>query len=920
MPDGVVERLEEFHALGAFLASSATEPSALLLEGEAGIGKTTLWLAGLEQAAGRGFQVLSARAVAMESVMAYATVADLLGGVDSATLADLPAPQRLAVDRVLLRASSEGSPTDSRAVSAAFLSVVERLAEQAPVLVAIDDLQWVDASSALVIEFVARRLSARVGIYCTVRADPGIAHAPSWLQLDSQDLTVRIRLRPLSLGGIRALLFERLGHSVPRPTLLRIFEASGGNPFYALELARAVDGAGARLDTTLPGTLAELVRSKIGDLDDDVQQALLAAASLGTPTVDLVARGLALSPEELATLIVVAESRGIVGIAGARIYFTHPLLAHGVYTSAAAAQRRAMHRRLAEVVEEPELRARHLAKAVTVGEPQTLQALDAAAELARMRGAPAAAAELLDLAIGLGGEQPERVIASARHHFDAGDTERARTMLEETIDRISAGPLRAQAACLLGVVRLSEDSFVEAVDVLQRALRETGEDHPLRAQIFVTLSFALENAGDVGAAMQTAEHAVATAERTAQPNLLSQALSMRVVLGFIRGAGLDAPSMRRALELENRAAAIPVVFRPSVHNMLLLAWTGQLERADEEMRSVWRECDELGAESDLIFLTVHRVMIHLWRGHLAEAALVAEDAMQRALQLGGDFPLFVALTARAACGAYAGSDVDARRDAIEAITASERCGSRRLQEWPLRTLAFIEVSIGNYEAAVAAVEPLLHRLRAALDGTEFVTAGFVPDVIEAMIALGRHAEAEPLIDAFERNGRRLNRTWMLAEGARGRAMLLAVQGNLAAAHESARQAMREYDRLEMPFERARTQLLLGQLQRRQRKKDVAAATLREALGVFEQLGTPLWGERARAELARVKVGPRQSTVLTPSEQRIAELAATGMTNRDVAAKLFISHKTVEVNLSRVYRKLGIHSRVELGRLVGQPTG
>jgi DNA-binding CsgD family transcriptional regulator len=182
--------------------------------------------------------------------------------------------------------------------------------------------------------------------------------------------------------------------------------------------------------------------------------------------------------------------------------------------------------------------------------------------------------------------------------------------------------------------------------------------------------------------------------------------------------------------------------------------------------------------------------------------------------------------------------------------------------------------------------------------------------------LGRLAEAEPLIDTLERNGARLDRAWMLAVGARCRAMLLAAHGDVDAAMHAAQRAMAEHDRLPMPFDRARTQLLVGQLQRRLRQRDAAAVTLREAVEVFEGLGTPLWAERARTELGRTSVGVNRTVGLTPSELRVAELAASGMTNRDVAAELFISPKTVEANLSRIYRKLDIHSRAELGRHMG----
>jgi DNA-binding CsgD family transcriptional regulator len=193
----------------------------------------------------------------------------------------------------------------------------------------------------------------------------------------------------------------------------------------------------------------------------------------------------------------------------------------------------------------------------------------------------------------------------------------------------------------------------------------------------------------------------------------------------------------------------------------------------------------------------------------------------------------------------------------------------------------------------------------------------LPDAVEALTALGRADEAEPLVDALERNGRRSNRAWMLAVGARCRAMVQAARGDVEAALLSAQHALTEHDRLPMPFERARTQLLLSQLTRRERSE--STSVLRDALAIFERLGTELWANRARAELAgrRTKAPARQKDALTATELQVAELAASGMTNRDVAAKLFISSKTVEATLARVYRKLDIGSRAELGEGLGK---
>ena len=302
----------------------------------------------------------------------------------------------------------------------------------------------------------------------------------------------------------------------------------------------------------------------------------------------------------------------------------------------------------------------------------------------------------------------------------------------------------------------------------------------------------------------------------------------------------------------------------------------------------------------------------------SEATAITDDAVERASQLGGDFPLYVALTTRAALAAFAGRVDDARRDAREALAATRRFGSDAIDVWPVAILAFLEISVADLPAAEAIVSPVLARLDQTPEATEINVAPFLPDAIEALLGLGRRADAQALIERLENNGRRLDRPWMLALGARGRAALLAFDNNIDAAISAATQALREHDRLPMPFERARTLLLVGQLQRRQRRREAASSALTEALNTFEKLNTPLWAARAHAELARTKPSRNQPGDLTATEQRVAELAASGMNNRDIAAALFISLKTVEANLTRVYRKLGIRSRAQIAaRLRGR---
>jgi DNA-binding CsgD family transcriptional regulator len=717
-------------------------------------------------------------------------------------------------------------------------------------------------------------------------------------------------MQPLGIGDLHDVLIFRLGRSVARPTLLRIHEIAGGNPFFALEFTRELGAEGRTSTWSLPRSINELVHSRISRVG--AEDILLAMASLPDPTVPVVARATDSTPDQVLQLLGEAEIHEVVAVEGNQLRFTHPILAHGVYSGAPPRRRREMHRRLAELVAEPELRARHLALSDATGKPQTIEALDTAAEMARGRGAPAAAAELLELAIGLGGDTAERRILSAVCHFNAGDAGRARAVLQQTVERPGPARLRAAALRLLGLWSLLDGSSREAAGLLERALGDVEDDLELRTLILVPLSFALINVGQGDRAAQSVDDAVASADAHGQPNLLSQALSMEVQVRFLLGSGLDESRLQRALELEDSQAPVSALLSPRVHFAALLAGTGRLEQARLELQAIRRSYIDRGEESELMMFAFHSGLNEIWRGDFAEAALIADDAMERALQLGQHLPLSVALMLRAAVAAYTGLEDAARRDASQALAVGERCDSPGLVTvWPTTTLGFLDVSMGNYGAALSTLDPLLRTFEQGSVRTEIFVAPFLPDAIEAMIALGRLDDAEPLIQALERNGRRLDRPWMLATGARCRAMLQAGRGNLSAATTTAELAMTAHQRLPMPFERARTQLLLGQLQRRQRRRDAATATLHEVLQTFQRLGTTVWAERAAAELARDAVRRRRDRALTATELRVAELTASGMTNRDIAAALFISPKTVEVNLTRIYRKLNIKSRAEL---------
>ncbi|AFM15258.1 transcriptional regulator, luxR family [Mycolicibacterium chubuense NBB4] len=915
MATEVVGREAETAQIVDFLDAAAAAPTSLVIEGDAGIGKTTLWLFAIERARQSGCRVLGTRTAHAESVLAYASLTDLLSGVEPAVLADLPAPQRLALDRVTLLGGPEDSPTDPRAVAAAFLSVVKRLTGSSRVLIAIDDLQWLDPSSAAVIAFAARRLSGPVGVLATLRSDAADAADVSWLRMPWPDAASRLAVGPLSLGALHAVIVRRLGRSLPRPLMVHINEISGGNPLYALELARAATDEGLHM----PRSLAELVRRRLAGVNADARDALLAAACAGAPTVDIVARATDSTATGVVDRLADAEAMGIVCYEGRRLRFGHPVLAAGVYADAAPAQRRAMHRSLAAIVEEPELRARHLALATTTGDRDTLHALDAAAESAGKRGAPVAAAELLDFALELGGDTPERRIRLAGFLFDSGNSARARRLLEEVVARDPGRGVCAEAFGLLAVISQLEGSLLTAADELSRALELAEDDLALRARILVSLAWVQIHIGDLAASVRNISDAAADARAVDDPHILSQALGMKIVVGLLSGSGCDDEILWRATELESHESPAPVMFRPSLHAALAHAWTGRLDAAQDALLTVRQRSIERGEESALVFIAYHEGLTAIWRAAFGDAALIAENAVQLASQLDGPLPMSAALTIRALTAAYAGHEDGARRDLQRAIEPTRDCGSELLAGWSMAALGFLEVSLGRHHAALTALEPLVDRLSAHPEAAEIFAAWFVPDAVESFVAVGRAADAEALVDMLERNGRRLDRPWMLASAGRGRAMLLAAGGELDAAADAADRALIEHRRLPMPFERARTQLLAGQLERRRRRNHTAATGLRQALQAFEDFGTPLWAHRARTELGRANVGHHSAGTLTPSEQRVAELAASGMTNREVAAALFISPKTVEANLARVYRKLGIRSRAELGRHMGGNT-
>jgi DNA-binding CsgD family transcriptional regulator len=919
---GLVGREAELQAAAGFLDRLAEGPAGLLFEGEPGIGKTTVWAETVERARGQS-RVLCAQPAEAEARLAFAALSDLLEPLLGDVLAELPSPQRHALALALLEEEPGARPVDQRAISAATLSVLRVLAGNGPVLVAIDDLQWLDRPSARVLQFAVRRLTALpVGVVGCRRLGDG--HVPA-LDLERALLhghCTRIRLGALSLTALCQILErEGLGRSLPRRALSRVMQAAGGNPFFALEIARSLPQELPATGTLeLPQNLRGLVEHRIAGLPKSARQVLLAAAAADAPTIELVTSATSGRRADLLHALDRAAATGLITMEGSRIRFGHPLFAASVYSSAQPWERRLTHSRLAPLVDDLEERARHLALGTETADQQVAAVVAAAAEHARKRGAPEVAAELAEHARILtpperAAEHLRRSVQVAEYQFHAGELRRAREVLESVLRIAPRGPPRTDALRLLGEIHYHEDSFPEAIRLFEEALGQADNDPGVQCSINLSLAFGSVVMGDFEAAPPRAYRALRLAEQAAEPASVAEALAVVAMADFHLGRGLDEAKIERALRLEDPYRQVPVQLRPSLIAGYLALYVGELQRCWQLLGRLRERIIESGQDSDLPVVSSYLSWCACWRGAMIDAVAFAAEAVESAARIEANSLRCWALAVAAVSAAYVGDVDPTKRLAAQCHSLAAETGNRLAGLWANWALSLLALSQDDPRAANAALEPLAATFEDHVP--EPARALFLPDQIEALIALGRLNQAERMLTMFEEAARRLDRSWALMLAGRCRALLLAARGDLDGSSAAARDALARGAELEMRMEVARTFLVAGRVERRRRCKRQAAEWLQQALESFEQAGACLWAERARAELCRVGLRHTASSELTASECRVAELAASGRTNREIAAQLFMSGKTVEANLARVYHKLGIRSRAELGaRLAG----
>jgi hypothetical protein len=512
-------RQAELARTASFLDAVPTGPEALILGGDAGIGKSALWLDTIAEARARSYRALSSRPTESEAKLSFAALGDLLDGVVDEALDALPSPQRTALEVALLRAEAPASPPDRRTLSSAFHGALMALATVGPLLLAIDDAQWLDLPSARVLEFAIRRLhDVPIGILITARTSEGAL--PLGLDRALPDERVhRLLVGPITQEATRDLLSAELSTRLPRSVLLQIHGSAAGNPFLALELGRAILRRGIDREPgsslPVPSTLIDLVADRLSALSDPVKHVLLVTAAASQPTASLVAQ--AIGGTDAGRDIEAALDDGVIEESAGRIRPAHPLLATVQYSVSSGQERREAHRRLAAVVVDQEERARHLALSAERPDEGVAAELEAASREASRRGAPDASAELADLARELtpadhAEERIHRTIHAGQFAFEAGELGKAATCLDEAVATTSAGPLRAEALLFLARVRYHSHDARSALALAEQALEEVGEDEELKPHIQLELAAAAEAVGDRARARTHARVAVALAE------------------------------------------------------------------------------------------------------------------------------------------------------------------------------------------------------------------------------------------------------------------------------------------------------------------------------------------------------------------------------------------------------------------------
>jgi DNA-binding CsgD family transcriptional regulator len=922
----IIGRDPEREVIESLLAGP--RPSALVIDGEAGIGKTTLWSFADRAAAARGDRVFAWRASHAERELAFGGLMGLFGP-DLDALVDLIPPARgQALARALGRQEAGDAPPEPSMVGLATLDVLRAASASRPVTLALDDAQWCDPASAEAIGFAARRLrSEPVAFVFAIRTGTTAVVASEVRSAVAEELRERLTVGPMSIGAVGRLIRERTGTVHPRPLLVRIHEASRGNPFLALEMSRSLQRHGSAPAAGEPFPVSPevgpLIRDRLELLSPSARRVLLYVAMASQATVGLMNRILG---ADAGAAIDEACQQEVVAADGDRLRAAHPMYASIAYADAPPGERRTARQALAAAIDDPLEQAIHRSAILDRPDPAAAEELEAAARISLQRGAPGIAVDLFERAADMldPAEAAPLRMESASARLSAGDAVGATDLLRRALTDVPSGPLRARGLLALGEITYLETPAA-ALELLIEALEHAEGDPELTATVHVCISVMSDADTDVG--MASAAAAVELLEDGAVDNdaLLAAALLERAFHWLLRGERLAMADIDRATAMLD-ARADSFIGRSSQERAeRILYHVGRLREAlafDQAEYSRLVDRGQIGLLPPIVqSMSGLEQLIGDWpaaRAHARECLDLVEQ--------GEELWRERALIARGRILAWDG-DLDAAREIALACLAREDASG---DAWDATIfcalLGFIELSEPDPPAALG----YLIRANGYADQLHVglpTVFRYLGDLVEAAVLAGDLELAETtLVDRLERPAERLPLPWTLAVSARGR-------GHLAVARGQSDDAVTWFDRslaaLEdapMPFERGRSMLGRGQARVRAGQRRLARSDLDEARAIFADLGAAAWTKRADAELARLGGRAASRWDLTASERSVAELAALGHTNREIADRLVLSVRTVESHLASAYRKLDIRSRVQLATALaassdeGAPTG
>ena len=842
-------------------------------------------------------RVLVHRSVEAEAHLSFVGLSDLLAPVFEPVVSSLSPPRREALEVALLLAKPGDRPPDPRAVGLAVLDVLRLLAEDSVVLLALDDLQWLDASSAAVLQLALRRLvGERVGLFATLRTATGVEGAFEPQQVFREEQYERLWLEPLSLGALYRLLKERIGLELTRPELARVSAASGGNPFFALELGRELvedrsrsrAGGGLRV----PESLHELLGGRLVRLHRSTRDLLECAAALARPTVESLAEATGDRDAVLDALDEAVRER-VVALEGSRLRFSHPLLASICYEQASPAKQRAVHRVLAGIVVDVEERARHLALAADGPDTDVADELDRAAEQASARGAAATTAELSEFAAELSpsssaGLRRRRLRAANLHRF-AGNGERGHAILNELLNETPRGLERSDV--LYSLASTFREDPARMAQLCDEALADAAGDDVRSARILALRTWVRLFELNIAAAVQDARSAFEMAERVGDPHLLVVAIAR---LGQVETwSGEITPGLlERGAEIERRLGLV-LGYResPSVPLGRLLMRRGELDRARELFANIEAGAAARGDEATRVVVLWTLSLLEWFAGRLQRALDIAVAAHELGQQTQDLHTRAWVGRVKAVVEADLGLVVEARASAAEGLAASEASSNGFFTVASLGALGRVALAHGDLAGAGEYLRDLPARLHAA--GMSDPTNPIWADTIETLIGLGDLERAAVYLEQYERHAQRLGGSWALAAASRCAGLLSAAQGDSEQACLTLERTQAGLEHAPYPLERARTLLCLGVVRRQALQKTAARQALEHAASIFEQLGARLWADKARRELRRISGRRASGDQLTETEERVARMAADGLGNKEIATALFMGVSTVE---------------------------